>query len=442
MRHYIKINNLTIRGIPDSNVSFEIAKGEVVAVTGATGTGKSTVVSMIAGIVRPEKIGMVLVDGLDPFSQLDERKIHRLCGIVQQDPDNDIVFDSVIRDIAFGPENIGLEKKRISKRAVSYFKRLDIMGKQKRRYDQLSLSERQRAVLTSVLVMHHDILVLDDAFSMLSGETSIKILKSIISTARKKNQTLIFTSNKYEELMLADRIIQLENGIAIEKKVDEVDCIFPKQEVNISDNKPGVKFGIKVIRPEQSDNPGELNDESILAVVKDLYFSYGNDELISGYSGAFRRGCLYRISGPEASGKSTFLKLMSGILKPVSGTIQLREKIVYGGQLPSNQLFDDSVIEDVMYQQRSSGVSKAKARKDAENILTRIGVPRRIWEKHPQSLSMGEQRLVVLAGVFAADADIIMLDNPFSGLDSEGYYKIRLYIEELLKNKKCVILVD
>ena len=78
MRHYIKINNLNIRGIPGSKISLEIKKGDIVAVTGPTGAGKSTLVGYIAGIVRPENIGTVLIDGLDPFSQLDERKIHRM----------------------------------------------------------------------------------------------------------------------------------------------------------------------------------------------------------------------------------------------------------------------------------------------------------------------------------------------------------------------------
>jgi ABC-type cobalt transport system, ATPase component len=442
MRQYIKIKNFTIRGIPGSSISMDISKGEVVAITGASGTGKTTLVSCIAGIVRPEKLGMVLVDGLDPFSQLDERKIHRLSGIVQQDPDDDIVFESILRDIAFAPENIGLEKQRISKRAVSYFKRLGLMGKQKRKYSELSLSEKQSACLAGVLIMHHDILVMDDAFSMMEEENALKLLKSIISAARKKNQTVIFTSNKYDELELADRIIQLKAGTAEIKKLDEVDCIAPKLDSPKQGSVPGAKFGIDVTVPDKISAEDEMSEGNILAGIRDLHFSYGNEEIISGMSGGFERGCLYRISGPAASGKSTFLKLLSGVLKPDSGEISIFGKLVCSGQLPSEQLFDDSVIEDVMYQQRVSGVPKAKAREDAEEILSKLGVPKSKWDKDPLKLSMGEQRLVVLAGVFVADADIIMLDRPFAGLDSDGYYKVRLYIDELLQNRKCVIVVE
>ena len=130
------------------------------------------------------------------------------------------------------------------------------------------------------------------------------------------------------------------------------------------------------------------------------------------------------------------------MLKPTGGSIDIYGKLVCGLQLPSSQLFDDSVIEDVMYQQRALGVSKADAREGAEEILTKLGVSKKLWERHPLTLSMGEQRLVMLAGVFAADADIILLDKPFTGLDSEGYYRVRMYIDELLRERKCVVVVE
>lgn len=442
MRQYIKINNLTVKGLPGSAISMEISRGEVVAITGENGSGKTTLVSCIAGIRRPEKIGMVLVDGLDPFSQLDERKIHRLCGIVQQDPDDDIVFDSIIRDVAFAPENIGLEKQRISKRALNYFKSLELVGKQKRRYDELSLGEKQRACIAGVLIMHHDILVMDDAFSMMEEEKACKLLKSIISSAKKKGQTVIYTSNKYDELALADRVIQISRGIATQKALNDIDGVVPAAASVIKDTIPGAQFGIRALGADGNPIYSDLTEDSITAVFRDLKFSYGRERIISNMSGALGRGRYYRISGPASSGKSTFLKLLAGLLKPTGGSIDIYGKLVCGFQLPSSQLFDDSVIEDVMYQQRALGVSKADAREGAEEILTKLGVSKKLWERHPLTLSMGEQRLVMLAGVFAADADIILLDKPFTGLDSEGYYRVRMYIDELLRERKCVVVVE
>ena len=95
-----------------------------------------------------------------------------------------------------------------------------------------------------------------------------------------------------------------------------------------------------------------------------------------------------------------------------------------------------------MYQKRLLGVPKPDARRAAETMLTNLGIAKTKWEKHPLKLSMGEQRLVLLAGVFLADADIILLDKPYAGLDTDGYYKVRYYIEEMLKEGKCVIVVD
>ena len=82
------------------------------------------------------------------------------------------------------------------------------------------------------------------------------------------------------------------------------------------------------------------------------------------------------------------------------------------------------------------------ARKVAEQMPTRFGVGVKLWERHPLSISMGEQRAVLLAGVFSADADMLILDKPFSGLGMEGYYKVKRFIDEMVRGGKCVIMVE
>ena len=435
MRHYIKINNLNIRGIPGSKISLEIKKGDIVAVTGPTGAGKSTLVGYIAGIVRPENIGTVLIDGLDPFSQLDERKIHRMCGIVSQDPDQDIVFNSVLKDIVFAPENIGLDKERISRRASNYFKRFKLGKKQRRDYSQISLSEKQRAVLSSELIMHQDILILDDAVSMQDSESGYSILKSVISAARKRKQTLIFVSQKQKELELADKIIELRDGTAEYKQLNEVSSILPDFSVEEGEEVAGVQFKIgkgRVVRDSQ--DPDSQTGETAISL-SDVFFSYGKEKLVQEFEYRFCRGCEYHITGKSGSGKTTFLNERSGDVKRFGRTAMAM-------QLPSEQLFEDTVIEDVMYQKRLLGVPKPDARRAAETMLNNLGIAKSKWEKHPLHLSMGEQRLVLLAGVFLADADILLLDKPYAGLDTDGYYKVRYQIEEMLKEGKCVITVD
>lgn len=442
MRHYIKFNNLNIRGIPGSKISLEINKGDIVAVTGPTGAGKSTLVGYIAGIVRPDNIGTVLIDGLDPFSQLDERKIHRMCGIVSQDPDQDIVFNSVLKDVVFAPENIGLDKQRISRRAGNYFKHFKLGKTKKRDFDQISLSEKQRTVLSSELIMHQDILILDDAVSMQESESAYSILKSVISAARKRKQTVIFVSQRYKEIELADKIIELKDGEASYKSIGELSSILPDREEVQGEPVPGLNFLIgkgKVKRG--SEDPDNMMGETAIDMA-DVFFSYGKDTIIKELYCRFCRGTEYHITGKSGSGKTTFLKLLAGINLERSGSINRMGRTALAMQLPSEQLFEDTVIEDVMYQKRLLGVPKPDARRAAETMLTNLGIAKTKWEKHPLKLSMGEQRLVLLAGVFLADADIILLDKPYAGLDTDGYYKVRYYIEEMLKEGKCVIVVD
>ncbi len=442
MKHYIKFNNLNIRGIPGSSISLEIGKGEIVAITGPTGAGKSTLVGYIAGIVRPENIGTVLIDGLDPFSQLDERKIHRMCGIVSQDPDQDIVFNSILKDVVFAPENIGLDKQRISRRAGNYFKHFKLGKKQRKDYNQISLSEKQRAVLSSDLIMHQDILILDDALSMQDSESAYSFLKSIIGSARKRKQTVIFVSQKFKELELADKIIEIKDGNAGYKDINELTSILPEQKKIPGEEVSGLGFKIgKGKKKRKKDSADEVSGETALEL-SDVFFSYGKDTIIKEVYYRFCRGTEYHITGECGVGKTTFLKLLAGILRERSGSVNRMGRTALAMQLPSEQLFEDTVIEDVMYQKRLLGVPKPDARRAAETMLTNLGIAKNKWERHPLELSMGEQRLVLLAGVFLADADIILLDKPYAGLDTDGYYKVRYQIEEMLKEGKCVVTVD
>ena len=119
---YIKINQLNMEYIPDSSISVSIEKGAIIGITGDSGSGKSTLAKYLTGILRPDAIGKVIIDGMDPFSELDIQKIRRQVGMTFQDPATGRVFEMVGRDIVFGAQNQGMKKEKINKRASYLFK--------------------------------------------------------------------------------------------------------------------------------------------------------------------------------------------------------------------------------------------------------------------------------------------------------------------------------
>ena len=174
----------------------------------------------LTGILRPDVIGKVIIDGMDPFSELDIQKIRRQVGMTFQDPATGRVFEMVGRDTVFGAQNQGMKKEKINKRASYLFKHLDLYKKQSRLYSSLSGSEIQRASLAAALMMKQDILVFDEPFSMQKTDDKIKYVNMLISGARKRGQTVIIFTKMRDVLKKVDRAYEIVNGQIYEIDVD------------------------------------------------------------------------------------------------------------------------------------------------------------------------------------------------------------------------------
>ena len=148
-------------------------------------------------------------------------------------------------------------------------------------------------------------------------------------------------------------------------------------------------------------------------------------------------GQVTAIVGQTGSGKSTLVQHINGLLKPTQGRVvvddfeltartkekqlmQLRQKVGIVFQFPENQLFANSVLEDVMYAPLNFGADKAAAQAAAETALRRVGVAEALWQKSPFELSGGQMRRVAMAGTLASDPSVVVLDEPAAGLDPKG----------------------
>lgn len=194
-----------------NSLSLEINKGEYIAVVGRNGSGKSTAAKLINGLILPDS-GKVFVDGIETADKDKLFDIRKKVGMVFQNPDNQMVATIVEDDIVFGPENLGVEREEIAKR-IEFA--LNATGTQKfrtRPSSQLSGGQKQRVAIAGALALKPEILILDEATSMLDPLGRKEVTDVVKKLNKEQGMTVISVTHYMEEAVDADRIIVMKNG--------------------------------------------------------------------------------------------------------------------------------------------------------------------------------------------------------------------------------------
>ena len=192
-----------------NDFSLEVPEGQFLAVLGHNGCGKSTVAKLINGILVPNK-GKVTVEGMDTSDEEKTVDIRKTVGMVFQNPDNQIVATIVEDDVAFGPENLGVEPSEIRKAVDSALKAVGMYEFRKREPHRLSGGQKQRIAIARAVLKNSPILILDEATSAVDNETEALIQQAIDELS--KSRTVIVIAHRLSTVMKADNIIVLENG--------------------------------------------------------------------------------------------------------------------------------------------------------------------------------------------------------------------------------------
>lgn len=193
------------------NVSAEIKKGEFVAVLGHNGSGKSTFAKHINAILMP-KSGKVFVDGID--TSLPDRlfDIRKIAGMVFQNPDNQMVANIVEDDVAFAPENLGVQQAEIRRRVDNALKAVNMSAFVKHAPHMLSGGQKQRIAIAGVLAMEPQIIILDEPTAMLDPGGRREIIETLIKLNREREITVLLITHYMDEAALADRVLVMDNG--------------------------------------------------------------------------------------------------------------------------------------------------------------------------------------------------------------------------------------
>lgn len=192
-------------------VSLEIEKGEFVALLGHNGCGKSTVAKHLNAMLVPDK-GKVFVDGDDTADEEKTLDIRKKVGLVLQNPDNQLVASVVEEDVAFGPENLGVEPSEIRRRVDEALKAVDMYDFRKDAPYKLSGGQKQRVAIAGILAMQPDCIVLDEPTAMLDPNGREEVMSTLLKLNKEKGITVVLITHYMDEAVLADRVIVMDSG--------------------------------------------------------------------------------------------------------------------------------------------------------------------------------------------------------------------------------------
>lgn len=194
-----------------TDIDLTINKGEFVAVLGHNGSGKSTLAKLCNAVYEPTE-GTVTVKGIVSGSEENDDKIRRVVGMVFQNPDNQIVATIVEDDVAFGPENLGIEPKEIRKRVDDALKSVNMYELRHREPHKLSGGQKQRVAIAGVLAMQTECIVLDEPTAMLDPMGRAEVMSTVHRLNKELGITVVLVTHFMEEAVGADRIVVMDSG--------------------------------------------------------------------------------------------------------------------------------------------------------------------------------------------------------------------------------------
>lgn len=204
------------------DIDLEIKEGEFLALLGHNGSGKSTLAKLINGLLIPGE-GDVLVDGMNTKNEEKIWDIRRNAGMVFQNPDNQLVATIVEDEVAFGPENLGIEPAEIRKRVDKALEDVGMSDYKKNAPHLLSGGQKQRVAIAGILAMSPKYIILDEPTAMLDPSGRREVIDTLVKLNKEENKTIILITHYMEEAAISDRVVVMEDGnIVLSGKPREV----------------------------------------------------------------------------------------------------------------------------------------------------------------------------------------------------------------------------
>ena len=353
-----------------NKVNLTVKKGEFVSVIGHNGSGKSTLARLICGLLQADG-GSIRVWGYDPSDPKSVFKVRSHAGIVFQNPDNQMVASIVEDDVAFGPENLGVDREEIGRRIQSS---LAAVGMEEYRHStptRLSGGQKQRIAIAGVLAIRPDILILDESTAMLDPQGRREVIEVVRRLNREEGLTVLLITHFMEEALLADRTIVLNRGeivmqgtpqsifndgdalvtynlclpeitqIANYLSVNGISvppCLYPEElaeDIASAAKRAGLNGGASPrVSPDGGPPAGEWNID-----IQSLTYTYSAkspfaSKALNGVDLHIGEGEFFGIIGHTGSGKSTLIQHLNALIKLPQANKKYKPKKLKKGQTP------------------------------------------------------------------------------------------------------------
>ena len=453
------------------NISFAIQQGEFVILCGPSGCGKSTLLRHLKSCLTPHGLfsGEIRYQG-KLLSEMSQREQAQRIGYVLQSPENQVVTDKVWHELAFGLESLGYDTPTIRRRVAEIAAFFGIENWFYKNVTELSGGQKQLLSLASVMAMQPGVLVLDEPTAQLDPIAAADFLALLGKINRELGTTIILTEHRLEEAFpFATRVIVMEDGtILCDGKPENVGLqlkdkgsgmflamptamrVWAAVETNL-DCPMTVRDGSSFLsqRAEEeallplAEKESPVYPEEVTLECEDLWFRYEKDspDVVKGFSLKLRRGEFYAILGGNGAGKSTTLKVISGLRSAYRGDVRLHGKLGHLPQNPQTLFVKRTVREDLYEVFRGQKMPREQQDAQVARIVELCGL-REFLDRHPYDISGGEQQRTALAKVLLTAPDILLLDEPTKGFDAEFKVTFALILRRLVAAGTTILMVS
>jgi energy-coupling factor transport system ATP-binding protein len=484
-------------GRPDAihalrDVSLTIRDGELVALLGHNGSGKSTLAKLLAAVHFPIA-GTLDVYGV-ASTEANAYDIRRRVGMVFQRPDDQLIANRVVDDIAFGPENLGLPRAAIQARVDHAIATMGLERIRTAQISSLSGGERQRVAIAGVLAMEPSCLILDEPTTMIAPVLARGLLQTARDLRERLGVSVVHITHFMHEVTDFDRIVVMDSGqILMEGSprdifarsdelaavgldvplVTKVGSILRARGVPLAEPVltaaalcDAVVPLIPVDLPAFDDTTptAPLPDTTItpLIDIQHATFAYmqGTPMETPGIRDAtchIHRGEIVALLGGTQAGKSTLIECITGLRRLQVGRIcvdgtdinsdgydigALRDRIGMVFQQPETQLFEETVGKDVSFSPRRKKLPPERSRALVEQSLQSVGLDYQTYRlRYVYALSGGQKRRVAIAGILAGEPEVLILDEPVAGLDPRGRRELATLVKHLARERNLTVVL-
>jgi len=487
----VSVNKLQYRyrgqkGYALDGIDLDIASGEFLMLMGPSEAGKSTLAATINGLIPHFHVGKMAGDVIVMERNTRDftvAKMAEIVGMVFQDFEAQLFSTNVELEVAFGPENFAVDREEIKRRIDENLNYVGLEASRNRPPSTLSGGQKQKLAIASVLALKPKVLVMDEPTTDLDPISKSGVFEITHRLCKREDLTLMMVEHETEEALYADRIALIKDGNLIKvgptreilsdvetlesigvmplgipkffKSVGHKDLPLTIEEGLETFSDAGLEISEDKYQQIISDENADIakNTEPLIKVENLTHVYKGDVHALNGVTMQINKGDMVAIIGQNGSGKTTLAKHFNGLLMPTEGDVEvnglptseqgvfkLGQTVGYVFQNPDHQIFSEKVFDEVAFSPRLRGFSEEEVEICVAEALEAVGLTGQDQED-PFTLTKSGRQRVAVASILASNPDVLILDEPTTGLDYSEQRSMMNMVRKLNENGSTIIFI-